>query len=94
MVSNLCSNCATLLHFTESSRTFDWVKHYKILMGISLGLRYLHDPKQDGPIVHLDLKPENILLSGDMEPKISDFGLSRIFGPEQSRALTSTISGT
>jgi serine/threonine protein kinase len=45
-------------------------------------------------IVHLDLKPANILLDHKMEPKIADFSLSRRFGEEQSRAITSKIFGS
>jgi serine/threonine protein kinase len=64
---------------------------YEIIKGICHGLRYLHT---DCQIVHLDLKPENILLDDNMEPKITDFGMCRLFGLQQSKIITKTPGGT
>lgn len=64
---------------------------YKIIRGISYGLQYIHE---ECHIIHLDLKPENILMDDDMGPKIADFGMSRLFGHEQSRIITGSREGT
>ncbi|TVU26783.1 hypothetical protein EJB05_29346 [Eragrostis curvula] len=68
----------------------DWQVRYKIIVGICHGLYYLHD----NHTLHLDIKPANILLDYDMEPKITDFGLSRLLDPEQSRIYTKECAGT
>jgi len=72
------------------SRGDDWPTRYQMIVGICMGLRYLHDKK----INHLDLKPENIMLDAHMEAKITDFGLSRFLDQGQSRIITQNIRGT
>ncbi|GJM97174.1 hypothetical protein PR202_ga14080 [Eleusine coracana subsp. coracana] len=65
---------------------------FKIIMGICDGLHFLHEGRTEA-IVHLNLKPSNILLGNNMVPKIADFGLSRLFGEEQTRILTQNVVG-
>ncbi|KAJ4768487.1 cysteine-rich RECEPTOR-like kinase [Rhynchospora pubera] len=70
-----------------------WHTRYKIIEGISSGLQYLHI-ESGYKIVHRDLKPENILMDEDMNPKISDFGLARLYQDHQTQMATSIIAGT
>ncbi|TVU25752.1 hypothetical protein EJB05_28259 [Eragrostis curvula] len=75
-----------------SGKKFDWPERFKIIKGICQGLDFLHNGTGQH-IVHMDLKPDNILLDDNMIPKISDFGLSRLFGQEQTRINTQTVVG-
>ncbi|XP_038981819.1 putative receptor-like protein kinase At4g00960 [Phoenix dactylifera] len=71
----------------------DWGRRYKIIEGIGRGLLYLHEDSRLR-IIHRDLKAGNILLDGDMNPKISDFGLAKLFGLDETQGRTSRIAGT
>ncbi|KAK9155891.1 hypothetical protein Sjap_003371 [Stephania japonica] len=71
----------------------DWKQRYKIIEGIARGLLYLHQESQHR-IIHRDLKPSNILLDEDLNPKISDFGLARLFKESQYVGNTRHVVGT
>ncbi|KAJ0974862.1 hypothetical protein J5N97_016827 [Dioscorea zingiberensis] len=78
---------------TTRSASLDWQKRYHIIEGIAQGLLYLHRYSRLR-IIHRDLKTSNILLDDALNPKISDFGLARIFGGNQTEANTKRVVGT
>jgi serine/threonine protein kinase len=70
-----------------------WPHRYKIVLGISRGIEYLHEGSQN-IILHRDIKPSNVLLDDKFEAKLCDFGLVRQVDQGQRSLGTETMIGS
>ena len=77
----------------NKSKLLDWQKRFSIIEGVAQGLLYLHKYSRLR-VIHRDLKVSNILLDENMNPKISDFGMARIFQQNELEANTKRVVGT
>ncbi|CAM8948805.1 unnamed protein product [Rhodiola kirilowii] len=82
----------TLPGGSRSNILFDWTARHKICVGVARGLAFLHEEVRP-PIIHRDIKASNILLDKDLTPKISDFGLAKLF-PSHLTHVSTRVAGT
>ncbi|CAF1859469.1 unnamed protein product [Brassica oleracea] len=83
------SSLDTYIFDKTKSYKIDWEKRWDITNAIARGLLYLHQDIRYR-ILHRDLKPSNILLDKDMVPKISDFGMAKLFARDETEATSTT----
>ncbi|XP_059063892.1 cysteine-rich receptor-like protein kinase 15 [Cryptomeria japonica] len=81
-----------ILFHPERKKVLDWNRRLNIICGVGRGLLYLHEDSQL-KIIHRDIKASNILLNEKLEPKISDFGLARLVGQDETFVNTK-VAGT
>ncbi|KAI5558526.1 hypothetical protein BDE02_17G048200 [Populus trichocarpa] len=68
-------------------------KIYEISLGVARGIEYLHQGC-DMQILHFDIKPHNILLDENFIPKVSDFGLAKLYPTNNSVVSLTMARGT
>ncbi|EOA34832.1 hypothetical protein CARUB_v10022414mg [Capsella rubella] len=77
----------------NTSMNMEWMKLYNIALGIARGLEYLHHGCKTR-IVHFDIKPQNVLLDDNFCPKVSDFGLAKLWEKKESTLSLLNTRGT
>uniref|UniRef100_A0A7N0RBC5 Protein kinase domain-containing protein n=1 Tax=Kalanchoe fedtschenkoi TaxID=63787 RepID=A0A7N0RBC5_KALFE len=66
---------------------------FEISLGVARGIEYLHRGC-DMQILHFDIKPHNILLDENFVPKISDFGLAKLYPADNNTVKLTAVRGT
>jgi len=77
----------------SKSAQLGWSTRHNVIVGIARGLLYLHEDSLL-KVVHRDLKASNVLLDHKMSPKISDFGMAKIFEDDADAINTGRVVGT
>ncbi|XP_057249528.1 leucine-rich repeat receptor protein kinase HPCA1 [Beta vulgaris subsp. vulgaris] len=77
----------------KSGIQLDWMRRLMVTLGSARGLQYLHE-LADPPIIHRDIKSNNILLDEHLVAKVTDFGLSKLFGDSKKGYVSTQVKGT
>ncbi|KAK9147292.1 hypothetical protein Scep_006049 [Stephania cephalantha] len=77
----------------EGGICLSWGRVYEIAMGVARGIEYLHRGC-NMQILHFDIKPHNILLDDKFIPKVSDFGLAKLYPVDHSVVSLTAARGT
>ncbi|VAH50831.1 unnamed protein product [Triticum turgidum subsp. durum] len=78
--------------FGKGKSSLDWPTRFEICLGVARGLSYLHE-ESSIRVVHRDIKASNILLDANLNPKISDFGLAKLYDDQKTHVSTK-VAGT
>ncbi|EXB64358.1 putative LRR receptor-like serine/threonine-protein kinase [Morus notabilis] len=78
--------------FGKNDLHLDWKTRFNICLGTARGLAYLHEESRPR-IVHRDVKASNILLDEQLCPKISDFGLAKLYDDNKTH-MSTRVAGT
>ncbi|XP_058109720.1 L-type lectin-domain containing receptor kinase SIT2-like [Magnolia sinica] len=78
--------------FDQPQMILDWSRRYEIIKGVASGLLYLHEDWEQ-VVIHRDIKASNVLLDGEMNGRLGDFGLARLYG-HGSIPQTTRVAGT
>ncbi|MFQ6621027.1 hypothetical protein Gotur_001876 [Gossypium turneri] len=79
--------------FSSGSSSLSWQKMFEIVVGVGQGIEYLHNGCAM-KILHFDIKPHNILLDDNFNPKVSDFGLAKLYPVDNSIISLTAARGT
>ncbi|KAF6140845.1 hypothetical protein GIB67_042258 [Kingdonia uniflora] len=82
-----------IFHQDDKNMHLSWEKMYEIALGVARGIEYLHSGCAV-QILHFDIKPHNILLDENFIPKISDFGLAKLYNTDDSIVTLTAARGT
>ncbi|KAI9074571.1 hypothetical protein K1719_043412 [Acacia pycnantha] len=77
----------------DDGKFLDLHQLYAISLGVARGIEYLHKGC-NMQILHFDIKPHNILLDDNFIPKVSDFGLAKLYPTNNSIVALTAVRGT
>ncbi|MQL70454.1 hypothetical protein Taro_002760 [Colocasia esculenta] len=81
------------LFYQGGEAVLSWNQRFRIIKGVASGLLYLHE-EWEQVVVHRDVKASNVLLDGDLNGRLGDFGLARLYDRGSSMKTTHLVGTT
>ncbi|KAK7292933.1 hypothetical protein RJT34_15791 [Clitoria ternatea] len=78
--------------YNQPRVTLNWNQRFRIIKGVASGLHYLHE-EWEQVVVHRDIKASNVLLDAELNGRLGDFGLARLYD-HGSNPQTTHVVGT
>ncbi|XP_040992211.1 probable L-type lectin-domain containing receptor kinase I.6 [Juglans microcarpa x Juglans regia] len=78
--------------YSNGRRHLNWLQRFQILRGVASGLLYLHEGWEQ-TVIHRDIKAGNVLLDAEMNGRLGDFGLARLYDHD-TNSQTTLVAGT
>ncbi|XP_031487579.1 L-type lectin-domain containing receptor kinase S.4-like [Nymphaea colorata] len=69
-----------------------WAQRFRVLRGVASALLYLHE-EWEQVVLHRDVKASNVLLDAELNGRLGDFGLARLY-EHGSNPSTTRVVGT
>ncbi|KAL5747900.1 hypothetical protein ACOSQ2_025197 [Xanthoceras sorbifolium] len=76
--------------YSDIRPNLNWFQRFRIIRGVASGLLYLHE-EWEQVVLHRDIKPGNILLDADLNGKLGDFGLARLYDHDSLPQITNVV---
>ncbi|KAG6640250.1 hypothetical protein CIPAW_10G159600 [Carya illinoinensis] len=80
----------SLIYKPKNNFVLSWEKRFDILKGIASGLLYLHE-EWEKVVIHRDVKSSNVLIDAEMNPRLGDFGLARLYDHDKLSHTTNVV---
>ncbi|KAI6698531.1 hypothetical protein NL676_018650 [Syzygium grande] len=68
----------SLIFKRKDGFVLNWEQRFHIIKGIAAGLLYLHE-EWEQVVIHRDVKSSNVLIDAEMNARLGDFGLARLY---------------
>ncbi|KAJ8631774.1 hypothetical protein MRB53_025097 [Persea americana] len=88
----MCNGSLDKYLFDGPRLVLSWNEQFKIVKGVASGLLYLHEGWEQ-VVIHGDVKASNVLLDGEMDGRLGDFELARLY-EHGSNPNTTRVVGT
>eukprot|EP00253_Pinus_taeda_P025934 PITA_25934 len=76
--------------FGNPATVLPWPQRYEILKGVAAGLLYLHE-QWEKRVLHRDIKSSNVLLDSELNGRLGDFGLARLYDHSENPRTTCVV---